>query len=171
MILEEEEAKQEARDQELQRFAALLASTAQATFGGGARSSTTTRHNDEPSSRRTYNNNNNEGKEEEQQIKKQRYIAYDRKRTRNLILQDYLGEDPIFDGMEFQRMFKRSRQVYNHLKEEVREHPFYNVAEFNIVGRMNICQDAKLMIALKHLAYGVATNLWRDYFQMGELTG
>ena len=31
--------------------------------------------------------------------------------------------------------------------------------------------DAKIMIALKHLAYGCATNSWRDYFQMGESTG
>ena len=30
---------------------------------------------------------------------------------------------------------------------------------------------AKMLIALKHLGYGHATNLWIDYFHMGESTG
>ena len=29
----------------------------------------------------------------------------------------------------------------------------------------------KILLSLKHFGYGCSTNAWRDYSQMGELTG
>ena len=48
---------------------------------------------------------------------------------------------------------------------------FYAVGDYDATGHPTICIDAKMLIALKHLGYGCATNMWIEYFQMGELTG
>ena len=36
---------------------------------------------------------------------------------------------------------------------------------------MGICPEAKVMMALKQLAYGTSPSAFLDYFQMGETTG
>jgi len=103
--------------------------------------------------------------------KRRKFICYDRKRTRDAIMMDYLGDNPIFDSKRFQRMFRISRKVYDQVKIiSQASDPFFNRPEFDVTGRLNICNDAKIMIALKHLAFGVATFSWLDYFQMGEST-
>ena len=43
--------------------------------------------------------------------------------------------------------------------------------EYNICGQPNVCNNTKILLSLKCLGYGCSTNAWRDYFQMGELTG
>ena len=48
---------------------------------------------------------------------------------------------------------------------------FYDVHDYSVTGHPTICIDSNLLIALKNLGYGCATNAWIDYYQMGELTG
>lgn len=102
--------------------------------------------------------------------KRRKYIRYDRERTMKCLQEDYLGPTPRFDDQQFQRVFRISKHVYNRVKEEIRGDPFFSIAERDATGQKTICIDAKLLIALKHLAYGCATNSWTDYFQMGEST-
>ena len=92
-------------------------------------------------------------------------------RTKNAIYQDYPGPSPIFDNTSFQWIFQISLNVYDLLKTSLQEHSLFNVEEYIICGRPNICNNAKILFSLKHLGYGCSMNAWRDYFQMGESAG
>ena len=74
-------------------------------------------------------------------------------RTKNAIYQDYLGPSPIFDNRWFQQIFQISQNVYDLLKTSLQEHSFFNVEEYDICGQPNICNDAKILLSLKHLGY------------------
>ena len=91
-------------------------------------------------------------------------------RTKNAIYQDYLGPSTIFDNTSFQQIFRISWNVYDLLETSLQEHSFFNVEEYDICGQPNIFNDTKILLSLKHLGY-CSTNAWRDYFQVGELTG
>jgi hypothetical protein len=41
---------------------------------------------------------------------------------------------------------------------------------FDATKREIVSTDAKILIALKYLAYGTTLNAFRDYFQVGEST-
>ena len=45
--------------------------------------------------------------------------------------------------------------------------PFFHDT-YDCTGTRSISPDAKILIALKVLAYGCAGNCWKDYFQMCE---
>ena len=49
------------------------------------------------------------------------------------------------------------------------QNPFYNV-KCDAVGCNPISFDAKLMVSIKHLAFGAAGSAWQGYFQMGSTT-
>ena len=51
----------------------------------------------------------------------------------------------------------------------MREDPFFRDGA-DCCGAVSHSVDAKLLIALKYLAYGVSVNCFCDYFQMGETT-
>jgi hypothetical protein len=95
---------------------------------------------------------------------------YDRNRARNAILQDYMRPNALFNDRQFKRMFRVSKEMYSVIKASAMHHPFFACREYEANGRQAICVDAKLLIALKHLAYGTSFNAFRDYFQMGETT-
>jgi len=49
-------------------------------------------------------------------------------------------------------------------------HSFFPTNEFDCCGRGTIGLDVKLLMALKVNSYGVAANVFHNYFQMGEST-
>lgn len=94
---------------------------------------------------------------------------YDHARASYCIRSDYLGSVPRFDGREFQSMFRLSRSRFQRLMEDVGalQDPFYT----NIVdsaGNVGASFEARLMLPLKSMAYGVPPHCFRDYFQMSK---
>ena len=75
-----------------------------------------------------------------------------------------------FQPLQIPMDFLSSYGMYDHIKNEIIGHEFYNVGDYDITSCPTICMDATMLIALKHLKYGCATSLCIDYFQMGELT-
>lgn len=104
--------------------------------------------------------------------KKRRYLPWDRQRAADCIAKDYLGPVPLFDDKQFQRIFRISKDVYNVMKREcaLNNKFFCDEVRLDAAGKKNITIDAKLLIALKFLAYGCSVNTFLDYFQMGEST-
>jgi hypothetical protein len=97
-------------------------------------------------------------------------IKYNRKRAKDAIAHDYLGPTPLFDDRQFMRMFRVSKQVYHALKAIAMQHPFLGCGDVDQIGRETIGMNAKLLIALKHMGYGVSFNCFRDFSQMAEPT-
>ena len=105
-----------------------------------------------------------------QQPLKRRYIFWDRQRARLCINNDYLGPQPSFGPDDFKRMFRVSRTTYNDLRNFLccTQHFFRD--GYEVTHHEKISTDARILIALKYLAYGCSVNAFQDYFQVGEST-
>jgi hypothetical protein len=101
---------------------------------------------------------------------KRRFILWDRSRAGACIMADYLGILPRFCLDDFKRIFRVSRSTYEELKNIVCATNVFFRERLDAANRLSISTDAKLLIALKYLAYGTCVNAFRDYFQMGEST-
>jgi len=118
------------------------------------------------SGRRKRRSNRDEGG----RVVRRRYVHWDRERAYRCILQDYLGPSPSFGVDDFKRIFRVSRSSYEDLKSFLCERLHFFREGLDVTRRVRVGTDAKLLIALKYLAYGCSVNSFRDYFQIGEST-
>ena len=89
------------------------------------------------------------------------------------ILRDYLVADnltPLFDGKEFNISFRISKSRFERLMTDVGAtgDPFYIHHPVDAFGRVGASMEARLLLPLKSLAYGVPSHTFRDYFQMSR---
>ena len=90
----------------------------------------------------------------------------------NCINRDYLGPQPLFDDKQFELMFRISPQRFQRLMEDIgnsnfEETKFY-INNKSASGMVGAALQAKLLLPLKCLAYGVPAHAFRDYFQMSQ---
>ena len=85
------------------------------------------------------------------------------------IHRDYLGRVPLFDGREFDTMFRISKTRFEAIMVEVMlsGEDFYSDKP-DCMGKPSASIEAKLLLPLKTLAYGVAAHTFRDYFSMSK---
>lgn len=85
------------------------------------------------------------------------------------INRDYLGPVPLFPDKQFDEMFRISRSRFQRLLEDVGNSGlrFYTKTT-DAAGREGASIEARLLLPLKTLAYGVAPKTFRDYFQMSK---
>lgn len=94
--------------------------------------------------------------------------TYDWERAYSCIQADYLGPQPLFDDRQFEIYFRVSRSRFQRIMEDVAAAPadishFWTTKERLSRGTTI---EAKLMLSLKTLAYGVPSHTFCDYFQM-----
>ncbi len=90
------------------------------------------------------------------------------------IQRDYLGFPnsplpPMFDGKEFETMFRISRSRFQRLMEDIgnSDNAFYSL-KTDCFDRKVSSLEARLLLPLKTLAYGVPPHTFTDYFQMSK---
>ena len=85
------------------------------------------------------------------------------------IQRDYLGPHPLFDDRQFETMFRISKSRFQRFMEDIgaSENPFY-LNRMNPNGTEGASFEARLLLPLKSLAYGVPPHTFRDYFSMSE---
>jgi Plant transposon protein len=106
-------------------------------------------------------NNNNEPER-----KKPRKFDYEG--AMNCIQRDYLGPDPLF-GHYFERVFRVSRGIVETLMQVAGASSDYFTLQYNkVTGEPGIHPEAKVLIALKQLAFGTSGIAFLDYFQMSD---
>ena len=98
-------------------------------------------------------------------------IKYDHEHVKRCSQQDYLGPSPIFNNHKFQQIFHISQGMYDCITNEIKDHEFCDVGDYDVTGHPTTCTDTKMLISWNHLGYGCAADSWIDYFQMGESTG
>jgi hypothetical protein len=103
---------------------------------------------------------------------RQKKIPFRHSEGLHCINRDYLGlpDDPmtpLFNGVNFQMMFRVSRPRFQRLMEDIANSgiPFYrnNISAYKEQGSS---LEAKLLLPLKSLAYEVPPHTFTDYFQM-----
>jgi Plant transposon protein len=88
------------------------------------------------------------------------------------VFRDYLGPHPLFDDKQFKNQFRISKQRFQCLMEDISnnsspEFPFFT-PDLDSKGVKMVSLEAKLLLPLKTLSYGVPPGAFRDYFQMSE---
>ena len=82
------------------------------------------------------------------------------------IMRDYLGPIPLFTGKDFQVMFRISRSRFEQIAQDIlRDFPFFRDS-VDCTGMEKASVQAKILLPLKTLAYGVPPHTFCDYFQM-----
>lgn len=95
--------------------------------------------------------------------------SFRHKRAKKCIFQDYVGPNPLFNGREFEEMFRISRPRFEKIAQLLaHSNKFYQTVKKDAVGREGATTQAKIMIALKSLGFGVPPYSFRDYFQMSK---
>ena len=123
----------------------------------------------------TIYNDNHVHKQEEmspqstEKVSRNRRRIFDHERASKCIKLDYLSPDPLFDGGNFEMMFRVSRSRVQRIFEDFASHPdlpFFNKNSVGILGYTTVSLEARVLLPLKCLAYGVATHCFTDYFCM-----
>jgi hypothetical protein len=100
-----------------------------------------------------------------------KWRKFDYEGAMNNIQRDYLGPDPFF-GHYFERVFRVSRGIVERLLQVAGASSSFFVLQRNkVTGELGIRPEAKVLIALKQLAFGSSTIAYIDYFQMSDTTG
>ena len=75
----------------------------------------------------------------------------------------------MFSDEDFRWILFISKKWYYQVREEVQKlDPFFEDT-YDCTGWLWISPDAKILVALKVLAYGCSANRWKNYFQLCEL--
>jgi hypothetical protein len=103
--------------------------------------------------------------------KKRRASRFNWQRTREAIEADWFGPYPTFDDGQFAWMFRVTKTIAEEmLAVSANTMSFFREMVHNVMQTPNIDPKAKLLVALKTLAFGVSAIAFTDYFQMGETT-
>jgi hypothetical protein len=111
---------------------------------------------------------------EEPMIKKRRVARrqFDYRGAYGCIMRDHLRpHNPLF-GKEFSHYFRLSRTRVQMILEDFGRYgdinPFYKTFRVDRYGRVGASLEAKVLLPLKTLAYGVAPHCFGDYFQVSK---
>ena len=85
------------------------------------------------------------------------------------IRRDYLGPTALFKGKEFDMMFRISRARFERMMVDFANsgNSFYS-GKKDCAGLKGASLEAKILLPLKTLAFGVAPHAFSDYFQMSQ---
>jgi hypothetical protein len=112
--------------------------------------------------------NDDEEEGDHRQLPRAQRHQFKHQEALSCINRDYLGADPLF-GKEFDLMFSILRQHFQKLLEDVDNSgaKFY-LEKRNAMNREVASMEARLLLPLKTLAYGIAHHCFCDYFQMSR---
>jgi Plant transposon protein len=94
---------------------------------------------------------------------------FDHSRALTCIKHDLTGPEALFVGQDFKMYFRISRSRFQEIMESFGNNggPFYS-GKTDCVGNQTASLEAKLLLPLQTLAFGVATHTFCLYFQMSK---
>ena len=100
-------------------------------------------------------------------LKRAKRTIYKHSEALHCIKRDYTGPTPIFNDKQFDMMFRISRSRFQCIMEDIAAsgNQFY-LNRKDASGNEGPSFEARLLLPLKTLAYGVAAHTFSDYFQM-----
>ncbi len=112
--------------------------------------------------------NEEEGSVDRRTLPRSKKIQFDHERAKRCIREDYLSPYPRFPGNEFREQFKVSRRQFEIIAQKLCSTNKWFIQGTDACGVKGASTEAKIMIALKAIAYGKTVNAERDYFQMSK---
>ncbi|KAI2495198.1 Ribosomal protein-like protein [Fragilaria crotonensis] len=95
---------------------------------------------------------------------------FQHERARLSIELDYFSPTPVFNDRQFERIFRVTKTIMEYLIQIcAKTDPFFTDIQ-DVSGRYSIAPVAKVLMALKLVAFGCSPSAFLDYFQMSEST-
>jgi hypothetical protein len=112
------------------------------------------------------------GEEEDDNLppKRRRSSRFQHHRARLAIQEDYFSPTPIFDDKQFERVFRITKTITEQIMLVCARSDSFFTEIVDVGGRYGITPMAKILVALKQIAYGCFPSAFLDYFQMSEGT-
>ena len=113
-----------------------------------------------------------EGRNDNDATRKRRRLSsrFQHERARQCIESDYFSPTPIFNDRQFERIFRLTKSIIEHLIQVCgNADPFFTDIQ-DVSGRYGIAPVAKVLMAVKLVAYGCSPSAFVDYFQMSHST-
>ena len=100
---------------------------------------------------------------------REKKTKYDHERALTCLKTDYLIAIPRFRGRDFEEMFRLSWTRVQRLFEDIgrTQDPFFT-KNIDATSEKGASFEAKILLPLKCMAYGVPSHCFRDYFQMSK---
>lgn len=110
-----------------------------------------------------------EGSHDQRRLPRRERKVYAHDFVRIGLQRDYFGPNPLFDGREFDTMFRISKPRFQRLMEDIAADgvSFY-LNTIDAAGKQGSSFEARLLLPLKTMAYGVGYHMLRDHFQMSS---
>ena len=102
--------------------------------------------------------------------KRRRSSRFLHERARICIETDFFSPTPVFHDRQFERIFRVTKGIVEYtIQVCAKSDPFFTDIQ-DISGRYGIAPVAKVLMALKLVAYGCSPSAFLSYFQMSETT-
>ena len=111
----------------------------------------------------------NKRKRDHRTLPREAKRSFRHEQAREILHYDYLGPKPLFNGREFDNVFRVSRSRFQSLLEDFGNAnlPFYR-GETDCFHNPVPSLEAKLLLPLKCMAFGVPPHAFMDYFSMSK---
>ena len=91
-------------------------------------------------------------------------------RAQLAVQEDHFSLTPVFDDKQYKHTFRISKQMTQHILHICAiTDPFFTLQQ-DVSRRYNIDPLAKVLMALKLVAYNCSPSAFQDYFQMNQIT-
>ncbi|KAK9268178.1 hypothetical protein L1049_010620 [Liquidambar formosana] len=98
--------------------------------------------------------------------KGRQHISRDRISGHKQLIEDYFAENPTFPANYFRRRFRMSRPLFLRILNEIQQFDDYFVQRRDATGAIGFSGIQKMTVALRMLAYGIATDSLDEYARM-----
>ena len=108
-------------------------------------------------------------KKDSRELPRESRREFQHQRALDCLLYDYLGPKPLFDGREFEMMFRVSRRRFQCIMEDIGNAgiPFF-LQSADCFGKKGASIEARILLPLKCMGYGVPPHCFMDYFSMSS---
>jgi hypothetical protein len=87
-----------------------------------------------------------------------------------LLFKDYFSDDPIFDDIDFRRVYRMRQPPFLRILHAITESDAYFVQKMNVAGKLELSSLQKVTAAMRMLAYETSSKTQEEHTRMAEST-
>ncbi|XP_022031153.1 protein ALP1-like [Helianthus annuus] len=107
---------------------------------------------------------------DDQPIRRRTQIMRDRAAGQQRLMQDYFGEEPVYDAKIFRRRFRMSKRLFTRITNDMEEDYDYFKQKYDARGYLGFTTLQKCNAAIRQLAYGTSVDSFDEYLGMSART-
>ncbi|KAM0030285.1 hypothetical protein Hdeb2414_s0018g00535391 [Helianthus debilis subsp. tardiflorus] len=107
---------------------------------------------------------------DDQPIRRRTRIMRDRAAGQQRLMQDYFGEEPVYDAKIFRRRFHMSKRLFTRITNDMEEDYDYFKQKYDARWYLGFTPLQKCTAAIRQLAYGTSVDSFDEYLRMSART-